>query len=838
MMHYLRKGLPLWLVCLALTAVAQSPKRWAPAELHQAIQKLNFLGSALYVAAHPDDENTRLIAYLANELKAHTAYLSLTRGDGGQNLVGPEIRELLGVIRTQELLAARRTDGGHQLFTRANDYGYSKHSDEAFSTWDSVAVLSDVVWAIRSWQPDIIINRFDHRSPGSTHGHHTASGILSHQAFDLAGRTDVFPEQLAHTQAWQPRRLFFNTSWWFYGSQEKFDAADKSRMAAVDVGVYYPALGYSNPEIASRSRTQHKSQGFGSTGTRGSDTDYLELLKGDMPTQKNDLFEGINTTWSRVPGGAPIGDILATVARDFDFRDPSRSLPGLMNAYAKIKALPDSYWKRVKKAEIEEVIRGCAGLFLEAVADDYSATPGQAVNLKVEVINRSAAEVQLVSVAVLPMNQDTALNLAMAFNKRYNFERRIQLPLDMPFSNAFWLNEDFSNGMYTVPDQQMRNMGETPRQLRLRYRLQIAGQMIDMESPVVFKRNDPVDGEVYRPFEITPPVFMSLDESSYVFADNTPRTIQVKVTAGKAGLQGSLSLACATGWRVEPAAQEISFERKSEEQTLRFTLYPPNRPNDGFITPVATIEGRTHDRRLVTIHYDHIPTQMIFLNAKTRAVRVDLKRGVDRIGYLMGAGDEVPAALRQIGYEVVELGEANMTPEILATFDAVVLGVRAYNTVDRMPGYQPLLLQYVEQGGVLVVQYNTNRELRVPAAELAPFELVIGRERVTIEEAEMRFLAPKHPVLNSPNPITSADFEGWVQERGLYYASKWAPEFTAVLSSNDPGEPARDGGLMVAPAGKGYYVYTGLAFFRQLPAGVPGAFRLFANLLGLGATQN
>lgn len=837
-MHCLRSVLTWALLVIGLVAAwGQTPRRWTPAELHQAIEKLNFLGSALYVAAHPDDENTRLISYLANEVKAHTAYLSLTRGDGGQNLIGPEIRELLGVIRTQELLAARRTDGGNQLFTRANDYGFSKHPNEAFATWDSVAVLSDVVWAIRSWQPDVVINRFDHRSPGSTHGHHTASGMLSFTAFDLAGRKDVFPEQLQQQVApWQPQRLFFNTSWWFYGSQEKFDAADKSRMAGVDVGVYYPALGYSNPEIAARSRTQHKSQGFGSTGSRGSEMEYLELLKGDMPTDKGNLFEGINTTWTRVPGGGPIGEVLAGAARDFDFRDPARSLPALMRAYALIKALPDSYWKRVKQAEIAEVIRGCAGLFLEVVANDYSATPGQTVTLKIEAINRSQAAVSLLGFSILPMGQDTTITLDMPFNKRFQLERSLSLPANMPLSNSFWLNEPFTNGMYNVPDQRQRNLGETPRQFRLRFRLRIAGEIIELDSPVVYKRNDSVDGEVYRPFEVTPPAFLSLDEGAYVFADNQPRTVSVKVTAGKPNLAGALTLQCGPNWRVEPATQNLSFERKGEEQTFRFTLYPPSRPDDSFITPIATVDGRSYDSRLVTIAYDHIPTQLVFLNAKTRTVRLELERDGDKIGYLMGAGDEIPAALRQIGYDVTELADADMTPDRLATFDAVVLGVRAYNTVDKMPTYQPLLLRYVENGGVLVVQYNTNRELRVPANEIAPYEMTIGRDRVTIEEAEMRFLAPAHPALNKPNAISARDFDGWVQERGLYYVSKWGPEFTAILSSNDPGEAALDGGLLVARHGKGHYVYTGLAFFRQLPAGVPGAFRLFANLLGLGST--
>lgn len=822
----------VWGSC-AVSLSAQMPRRWTPSELQQAIEKLNFLGSALYVAAHPDDENTRMISYLANEVKAHTAYLSVTRGDGGQNLIGPEIRELLGVIRTQELLAARRTDGGNQLFTRANDYGYSKHPDEAFATWDSLAVLSDVVWAIRSWQPDIIINRFDHRSPGSTHGHHTASAMLSHTAYDLSGRQDAFSEQLTQVAPWTARRLFFNLSWWFFGSQEKFDAADKSNMATVDIGGYYPALGYSNGEIAARSRTQHKSQGFGSTGTRGSETEYLELLKGDMPVNKNNLFDGINTTWGRVPGGEPIGKLLRQVAEEYDFHNPAASVPKLMRAHTMIEKLPDSYWKRVKLADIKEVIRGCTGLFLEAIATDFSASPGQTVNLKIEAVHRSSAEVVLEGITFVPMNKDTVLNQPLPFNKRFNWDQSVVLAADMPMSNSFWLNQDFSNGMYQVADQRLRNLGETPRSFRLQFRLRIAGEPLVLESAVVFKRNDPVDGEQYRPFEVTPPVFLSLNENSYVFADNQPKTVQVKVKAGQANLSGSLSLACGSAWRIEPAAQPLSFEKKNEEQTFIFTVYPPDQPDDSFLRPVATVNGKTYDRRLVTITYDHIPPQLVFLNATTRLVRVALARAGQRIGYLMGAGDELPASLRQIGYEVTELADADISPEKLKQYDAIVLGVRAYNTLERLTTYQPWLLEYVAQGGVMIVQYNTAREFRLPANEIAPYELVIGRDRVTIEEAPMRILQPEHPAFNHPNRITAEDFEGWVQERGLYYASKWDAAFSPLLSSNDPGETPKDGGLLVAQYGKGYYVYTGLAFFRQLPAGVPGAFRLFANLLSL-----
>ncbi|MFT5848917.1 PIG-L family deacetylase, partial [Psychroserpens sp.] len=377
---------------------AQQPKKPTSSEIHESIKKLNFLGSVLYVAAHPDDENTRLISYMSNDVKARTAYLSLTRGDGGQNLVGPEIRELLGVIRTQELLAARGTDGGEQLFTRANDFGYSKHPDETLAIWNKKEVLSDVVLAIRQFQPDVIINRFNHRTPGTTHGHHTSSAMLSVEAFDLVGDKNAYPKQLSRTNIWQPQRLFFNTSWWFYGSRENFEKADKSNLLAVDTGVYFPSSGLSNPEIAALSRSQHKSQGFGSTGSRGSQIEYIEIIKGDLPTDKTNIFEGIDTSWNRVEGGKAIGDILYAVEKNYDFKNPSASIPELMRAYLAIQNLENTHWKNIKTNEVKNIIAACAGLYLEVTANSNHATAGAVIDLNLEVINRSNSKIVLSSI--------------------------------------------------------------------------------------------------------------------------------------------------------------------------------------------------------------------------------------------------------------------------------------------------------------------------------------------------------------------------------------------------------------------------------------------------------
>ena len=823
------------LLSWSTTLSAQAPEKWTSSEIHAAIQKLNFLGSALYVAAHPDDENTRLIAYLANEVKAETAYCSMTRGDGGQNLIGPEIRELLGVIRTQELLAARGVDGGNQFFTRANDFGYSKHPDETFNIWNKDQVMADLVWNIRKWQPDVIINRFDHRSPGRTHGHHTASAMLSVEAFDLAKDAQAFPRQLKYVATWEPRRLFFNTSWWFYGSRENFEKADKSNMLSVDVGVYYPRKGKSNTEIAAESRSMHKCQGFGSSGSRGEQSEYLELLKGDMP-QEEDIFAGINTTWTRVEGGKPIGELLARVEREFRYEDPAASVSDLLRARRMIAGLDDGYWKRVKLAEVDRIIEASMGLFLEAVAEDYSATPGDTVEVSLEMINRSDVSVTVRSVRFLPQGADTTVELSLENNVENKLFRNLILPTDIDYTNAYWLEEEGTLGMYKVEDPLLRGLPETPRPCKVQFVLQVAGEPMMITKEVVYKRTDPVKGEVYRPFEIIPKAAVRVDEPVYIFPNTEAREVTVFVQSGQDSLLGSLALDLPAGWRSEPASVPVELTNKGAEQGVTFRVFPTRSGSEGGLRPVFTAaDGATFDREMILIAYDHIPTQTILRPARAKVAKLDIEKRGERIAYIMGAGDEIPASLEQIGYEVDLLSVEDISVDKLQEYDALILGIRAYNTVDRIEFANPAMLEYVNQGGTMIVQYNTTRGLRLPSKEIGPYTFQLSRDRVAVEEAEVRFLAPDHPVLNFPNKITQADFKNWVQERGLYFPDEWSEEYTPILSANDPGEDPKDGGLLVARYGEGYYIYSGYSWFRELPAGVPGAYRLFANMLSIGA---
>jgi len=818
----LAKAGALALCLLSFEVNAQKPAKPNAADLHQAIKKLNVLGTVLYVAAHPDDENTRMISYLRNAKLYDVTYLSLTRGDGGQNLIGSEISALLGVLRTQELLMARSVDGGKQMFSRANDFGFSKNPEETLRFWDKDAVLSDVVWAYRQVKPDVVINRFYHDKKYDTHGHHTASAMLSVEAFDLASKTDAYPEQMALTQPWQARRQFFNTSWFFYGGQEAFAKIDKSTLWPIDIGTYLPLKGKSNNEVAAESRSMHRCQGFGSLSSRGESIDYLDFVKGDRPASQ-DIFEGINTTWTRVKGGEPIGKLLAQIDLEYRSDNPAASVPDLLTAMQIIKSLPDGYWKQRKLVEIKDVIRGCLGLYLEATANEPTATPGDAVKIRLEAISRTAHTVQLAGVAIHPGLFDTLPNFTLTLNKGWILDKTVRIAQEAAFTAPFWLQKPATMGMYSVENQALRGMPETPRYATVHWNLSVNGILLEYETELAWKTGEPAIGEVWRPFEVLPPVFVEFTEPSYIFTQKE-HDVSVRVKAGKDKVAGKIMLG--------KLSQPFELNKKGEEKTLTFRVKAENGNRSTTLNASAEVDGKTYSSRLVNIQYDHIPQQSVLLPSTTNASWLDLKVRAKNVGYYAGAGDDIPAALRQMGCTVKVLESKDMEAGTLSQLDAIVVGIRAYNTKDELKLHQAKLFEYVQNGGTLVVQYNTTGDLVVD--QIAPFPLKLSRTRVTDETAEIRFLLPESQVLNTPNKLTTKDFEGWVQERGLYFPGEWDAAFSAPLSANDPGEKAADGSLLVAQYGKGHYVYTGLSFFRELPAGVPGAYRLFANLISLG----
>lgn len=812
---------------------AQKQKRLTATEIHHNLQKLNFLGTALYVAAHPDDENTRLISYLSNHVKAQTVYISLTRGDGGQNLIGPELRELLGVLRTQELLAARRVDGGKQRFSRANDFGFSKHPDETLEIWDKEAVLGDLVRAIRDLKPDIIINRFDHRSPGTTHGHHTASAMLGFEAFDITNDKSVYPEQLNTLEPWQPKRLFFNTSWWFYGGRENFEKADKSNLAKVDVGVYYQDLGISNNEIAAQASSQHLCQGFGRIGTRGSQDEYLEFLKGEPLKNNADLFEGINTTWSRFKGGAAIGAILIEIEKEFNFQNPASHVPALVKAYSLLQQVENEHWKTLKSKELKDLILACAGIYLETNAQNASAVPGEDIKINVEAINRSNQEITLSSITLGNGLVTKQVGKLLKNNQREQLEFDFTIPGNKEYTVPYWLNETGSMGMYVVNDKSQIGQPESPVAFNATFNLFFDGITIPIVKPIIRKYSKPDKGELFEPFVVLPQVTIGFVDDVLIFADGSPKEIPVVVKAGKNKVTGQVTLSIPDGWSISPKSIPFELSKKGETKEVRFTLTPPNLENEATITAHVDSGSTTFSRELIEIDYDHVPKQSILLPAKAKIVRLNIKKDGNLIGYIQGAGDKVPESLEQIGYDVETLNVDAIQPEDLVKYDGIVMGIRAYNTVDALKFKQQMLLDYVENGGNLIVQYNTARRWGSQFENIAPYPLTISRDRVTDEFAPVEIIAKNHDLVNIPNKIEDADFKGWVQERGLYFPNEWSDDFTPILSMNDKGESPKKGSLLVAPFGKGNYIYTGLSFFRELPAGVPGAYKLFANMLSL-----
>ena len=798
------------LLLFVLTLKAQSSS-----DVYEQLKKLNFLGSVLYLAAHPDDENTRVISYFSNHVLARTAYLSMTRGDGGQNLIGTELREALGLIRTQELLAARKIDGGSQFFTMANDFGYSKNPDETLSIWDRKQVLDQTKARIQEFKPDIIINRFNSQSAGRTHGHHTASAIISEWAFDQLN---------ADQNAWHPKRLFHNTSWYFYGSKENFEKANKRGMLAIDMGVFDPLSGKTNSEIAALSRSQHKSQGFGSAPALGERSEYLELVKGKELTQ-NDPFDGINTQWSRVKGGTVIGKAIDKIIDDFDFSAPYKSVIPLLEVKTMINLLENNHWRNVKTDEINTLILNCLGIELQLNAQTPYGVMGENLQIKFLVNNPSPLAVSLNQIQWKDKSHD--LNEILETNQLYS--KSFDTKVEGEISSPYWLTQKGSQGMYITDKSAWIGAAKSPTAFQARLHMTIEGKKLMIDLPLEFRKTDPVRGEVITPFHILPEATLQLEAPVFLFATDQSRKVKVSVKNLGPVVAGTLELETPKSWEVSPKSVEVSISGKGNENDYYFDIKAPSETTVGQLKPLLLTQSKKLQASLQEIAYDHIPKQFLISPAASKVVALSLKTGLQKVAYIEGAGDNIPQSLTPLGIEVEMLKAKNITLEKLNPFDAVIVGIRAFNVEEALAYKNKILWKYVAAGGNLLIQYNTSRRLKT--TELTPLKLNLSRDRVSNEKAEVQIINPKHPILNHPNKITSQDFEGWVQERGLYFPNQWDAQFTPLLQMNDAGESPKKGSLLVAPYGKGRIVYTGLSFFRQLPAGVPGAYRLFFNLI-------
>ncbi|MFL6334062.1 MAG: PIG-L family deacetylase [Pyrinomonadaceae bacterium] len=820
----------LLLLFLLPAARAQAPRQLDAAETQAALRGLAVAGSVLYVGAHPDDENTALLAYLARGRGARTAYLSLTRGDGGQNILGSEKGALLGVVRTQELLAARRIDGAEQFFTRAIDFGFTKSPEETFRFWDHDAVLADVVWVVRRFRPDVMIARFPTTGEGG-HGQHTASAILASEAFEAAGDPTRFPEQLKNgVTPWKPKRLVWNV----FNFRPTDVPKDADKMVSVDAGAYDPLLGRSYTEIAAESRTMHMSQAQGTPGRRGPAVNYFAHLKGE-PAAK-DLFDGVEMTWRRYAGGETVGQLLEEAAHKYDPANPSAVLPLLLRARREMSKLAkDEPLAQSKRAALEEVIRAAAGLWVEAIAADPYVTPGGEVKVTTTVVNRSAYPLKFETVGVSSAGADV-FRAELKNNQPLTRERTLRVPADAAYSQPYWLRDEPLKNLYRVGDAGLVGAPEGPPALTVPVTALFGeeGEAVTFNVPVLYRWTDRVRGDLYRPVVVVPEVAVAVGEQTLVFPDRQPKQVRVTLRNNTAtDAAGTLKLRLPAGWAATPSEVPATVKARGEEFRATFNVTPPAGASTAELAAEFDSAGKSYTRGMLEIDYAHIPRQTLFPAARAELVRVDLQKRGSRIAYVTGAGDEVPEALRQVGYDVTLLSDEDLEAADLSRFDAVVTGVRAYNTRAALRRQQKRLLEYVERGGTLVVQYNTP-DRTLEGAQLGPYPFKITQDRVTDETAELTPLAPADALLNSPNRITAADFEGWVQERGLYFASEWDARYTPLFASHDPGSPDLKGSTLVARHGKGTYVFTALAFFRQLPAGVPGAYRLFVNMISAG----
>ena len=837
-------------LCIAAFFASFGAATWAqmmsPSEILQEISKLERVGSVLHVAAHPDDENTTLLTYLAQEERLETAYLSLTRGGGGQNLIGSELKEELGLIRANELLQARKIDGANQLFTRARDFGYSKGPEDTLENWEEDEVLGDVVYAVRYFEPDIIITRFN-PAAGPTHGHHTVSAQLALRAFELAADPNAFPEQLEKLDTHQAKRIFWNGFGQRRGGRggpASSNLQNESReVVSLQIGTYNPLLGESYTEISARSRSMHKSQGFGRAGRRGSQVERLVLLDGDPA--EGDFLRGVDTTWERYANGRSISERIQNIKANFDIAAPWRSLPELLKLKDELRQLPDSRFTRRKQAQLKRIIASSMGLHLEARNENAHVLAGSEIGISVEIVNRSPASARLMGLeatyfdsSVWPdrgslVSKDD-LNIILQANEVETVSLEASLPTDVPYTQPYWLEETPSIGIYKLRNRRLLQAESLPDPMSIVAKVEIDGHIVEFEASLIKVTSDPVKGEVREPVAIRPALALKPESAVTLFEDRNPKEIAVRVTSNFGAISGVLEARVPKDWKVEVANPEFSLGGGGDSSVILARVTPPKTSSEATIAFTAvSSDGQRFDSSLTEIYYDHIGRHPLLGKAETKLTRLELSRAGTRVACVLGVGDTVPDTLDRIGFTVDRLTVDEISEEAIAGYDTVILGPRVFDAFAGLDKKFDALLDYMERGGTLISQYSTT-SFRAKSRFTAPFPIRLSRERVSEEKVPMKILSPEHPVFNFPNRIIDKDFDNWIQERGLYFASSWDEAYEPLLSANDRGEPPRNGGLLVARYGEGWYAYTGLSFFRQLPEGNPGAIRLFVNLISLG----
>ena len=818
------KGFLSFTFCFLLSAVySQTPPTFNSADIYMQLKKLNVLASVLYIAAHPDDENNGLLPYLAKEKLYRTAYLSLTRGDGGQNLIGPEQGVELGMIRTQELLAARRIDGAEQYFSRAYEFGFSKSGEEALRFWGKEKILSDVVWVIRRYQPDIIIKRFppDKRAG---HGHHIASAILADEAFTAAADPKRFPEQFKYdVKPWQAKRILWNT---FNFGGNNTTSEDQLK---IDVGGYNPLLGKSYGELGGEARSMHKSQGEGRPRRRGQVYEYFETTGGDAA--KNDLMDGVVTDWKRIDGGEKIEIMINGIIRNFNFAQPELSVTSLVQLYKAIKALPESNWRNRKLSETQNTIEECAGLFTEATSNQQYVVQGNVLNVSFFFNERTSVNATIKNIQLEGF--DSSLSAVLAPNQNVVINKILPVNADKKISQPYWLVYPQTEGAFDVRDQMLIGKAENDPSFEATYIVNIEGTDFTIKRPVQYKVVDAAKGELYEPLAVLPKIEFNYVKDNYISLSGEPVTAQIHF---KSNLTDSshyiINQNYSSKWVNNFPSVDYKYNGANESFLSSTFTAKSKEMNTTEIISLSTNDGK-YDGYTKVISYDHIPTITYFPKAKANLVKPDIKITGKKIGYIIGAGDKVPDALTALGYDVTFLTETDITNENLKQYDAVITGVRAYNIYQYLSNKNDILNRYIENGGNLIVQYMKSNQVGLNTIKAGPYPFGVSSTRVTEENAKVNFLLPNHPAVNFPNKITEKDFEGWVQERSTYQADQSDQHYEKLFGMNDTGEPESNGSLVIAKYGRGNFAYVSLVLFRQLPAGVPGAYRLLANLIAL-----
>ncbi|WP_294326593.1 PIG-L family deacetylase [uncultured Chryseobacterium sp.] len=810
---------------------AQQVRPSKSSEIYRELKTLKQLPKVLYLAAHPDDENTGLLSWLINDQNVETGYLSLTRGDGGQNLLGTEQGAALGLIRTHELLEARKLDGAQQFFTRAIDFGFSKNTTDTFKQWNADNITADVVWVIRQFRPDVIICRFPPNAAAG-HGQHAASAVVAEKAFKLAGDKSAFPDQLKYVNIWQPKRLLWNTF--------RFGGVNTTaeNQLKVTVGQYDAQLGMGYGELAGLSRSLHKSQGAGTQSVAGIRTEYFAHVAGEPA--KTTLFDGVAKTWTS-QGKADMDQSLDKIISAFNFNNPELSLPALLALRKKVVTLQDADLKKDKIKSLDHIILSCAGFMGEVVTNQAEAVAGDHYNFRLNLISR--AENPIILEDVQWLNQSENFNRKLSKDSLMTIQHDIQIPADAALTEPYWLARPPVNAAtFSVPNDTLIGLPEAESPLNVLLGLRIGSEKFQVKLPLSFKKLDPVRGDVVEALRIVPALELKFIQPLYVINENEDLhlSLNVKVNSNKQYGNGNLNLM----YNGERLGGTAISSLKGKEATIEYVIPKTKlaaihssrlQLDANFIA-----DGVTYNKKQVLIQYPHLPSLQYFSPATTTIMKGDIQAKIKKVGYVEGAGDFIPDFLRIAGIQVdilkdedfygnIDEPAANGNQNKLSQYDAIVLGVRANNTEKKLGRWMPFLWSYVKKGGNLVMQYNTNQDTTVD--QLGMYNFSIANKRVTEENAAVTFLNPNHKLLNFPNKITVDDFKGWIQERGAYFPAQWDAAYEPLFEMHDTDEEPLKGSTLYAKYGNGNFIYTPLAFFRQLPAGNVGAARLFFNFL-------